>query len=277
MPPTYTKFKSQSGAGFTIVELIVAVVVMGLLVGLVLGSLGGYYQGNINTLTSTTQETDSRSVLRSIERELADSSGFLPTTSVAFSSPQGMNNGSTAWSYKGLSDAATTNRRVLIAQAYATDLDVDSEARLPVFTNTGSGCGPSVAVPTQVNKIYFIARDPNTTLNQYNLYRRTLVPTTGLCATPIQKRSCAAANAVASPAVCQATDAMLVNNVDTFVVDYYTSPNDANPIADQYSNTIDKSTLIRGAKSIKMTVSSKRTVEGRQSIVDASIRISRPY
>ncbi len=277
MSVIYTKYKIRRDAGMTIVELLVAMVIMGLLVGLVLGALGSYYQGNINTLTTTTQETDTRSVLRSIERELADSSGFQPTASVPFSSPQGMDNGSGVWSYKGRPDAVTTNRRVLIAQTYATNLDTDSASRLPIFTNTGSGCGPSAAVPTQVNKIYFVARDPDASLNQYNLYRRTLVPSTALCGTPVQKRSCAPTSAAASPTVCQATDAMLVNNVDTFVIDYYTSPNDKDPIVDQYSTSVDKSILIRGAKSIKITVSSKRTIEGRQAIVDASIRISRPY
>lgn len=277
MSVMYTKNRLHREFGFTIVELLVAMVVLGLLIGLVLGSLGGYYQANINTLTKTTQETDVRSVLRSIETELADSNGFLATTSVPFSDPQGMDNGTSAWSYKGQSDAATTNRRVLIGLTYATDRNANDPVRLPVFTNTGAGCDPSAAIPTEVNKIYFIARDQNTTKEQYNLYRRTLVPTAALCGSPIQKRTCAAPDVETSPTICEASDAMLVNDIKTFTVDYYTSPNDSTPIADQYSTTVDKSALIRGAKSIKITVTSNRTIEGNPDTAEASIRISRPY
>ena len=269
--------RASRQAGFTVVELIVAMVVMGLLIGLVLGTLGSYYQGNINTLTVTTQDTDTRSVLRSIERELADSNAFLASPSVPYGDPQGMNNGTDAWSYKGKIDAATTNRRVLIAQTYATDKNAEDESRLPIFTNVGSGCGPSVAAPASINRIYFVARDPDASVERYNLYRRILVPTASLCGAPIQKRTCAPADMDGAATACEGSDALLVNDVRTLNIDYYTSPNDKDPIADQYSTSVDKTALIRGAKSVKITVTSNRTIEGSVKVSEASIRVSRPY
>jgi len=275
---------SNKSKGFTIVELVVVISVLGILMAVVLDTLGGFYQSNTTSLGQTNQDTDTRGVLRSIENELTNSAGFsanYPTTGPAVI-PLGSKNDTTAWSYLG-NDSTKPNNKVLIASTYATDKPQTDDTRMIVFTDTGSGCTPGTATPMKNALIYFAAKDSN---NQYNLYRRTIVNTTGgvPCSTPVQKQTCAAiSTSNLYPLICKGTDAMLLRNIDTFNVDYYTSPNDPSSYALAYNtdtavvSTFTRESTIENAKSIKITVTTKQLIDGKQTTNTASIRVSRPY
>lgn len=258
MPSISTK--SQSG--FTIVELVVVITVLSILIGLVLTTLGSFYQSNTTSLSQTVQSTDTRSVLRSIENDLVTSSGFLATTSMVPVNPTGSDNIDGIWSYKG-TDALHPNNRVLISSNYATDKPASDETRSLIFCNSGSQ-------PLINNLVYFVAKDPNST--KYNLYRRTMIGTgTGCTATPFQKQSCAPAKASINPP-CQSSDAVLLYDVENFTIDYYATPDKQETIIDQYGVG---ETSISTAKSIKITVTTNRLIDGVSTPYSSNIRISR--
>lgn len=256
MPVISTKHQR----GFTIVELLVVVTVLSILVGLVLTSLGSFYQSSTTSLTQTVQSTDTRSVLRKIESDLVTSSGFLATTTMAPVTPTGADNSTGAWSYKG-NDPLKPDNRVLISSNYATDKASTDETRSLVL------CG---GAPLINNLVYFVAKDPST--NLYNLYRRTMVGTgSGCSATPFQKQSCAAASASTNPP-CKATDAVLLYDVEKFTVDYYATSDKQETLIDQYGAG---ESSIPTAKSIKITVTTTRLINGVSTPYSTSIRISR--
>ena len=139
---------SGKSPGFTVTELAVVLTVLGSLIGIVLFTLGSFYESDTRSLALSTQDSDTRAVLRSIENEIMNSPGF--STSLPVSAPLGPANDANTWSYMGnLSDKPTD--RVLIARAYATDKAVSDNSRLPVFTSIdpGGSCDPSSSTPSQ--------------------------------------------------------------------------------------------------------------------------------
>lgn len=256
--------KRQSG--FTLVELVVVIVVVGILIGIVLGTMGDFYQSNTNSITQTVQTADTRGVLRSIEEELANANGFLAASSIAIATPTGADNATAAWNYKG-NDAGKPLNRVLIANAYATDLPASNANRLPAYTT--ADCSAATGTPAQVNYIYFVKQ--SAVDGKYNLYRRTMVPT-NICTPPgaFQKQSCASTQVSSYPAVCKASDAVLLYDVSNFTVDYYSAANSTTAIADQYG-TAD----ITVAKSIKVKITTDRKINGILTPLVSELRISR--
>jgi type II secretory pathway pseudopilin PulG len=265
---------SDKSRGFTIPELIISITVSTIMLGVIIFGLGSYYEGNVASTKRTTQQTDTRSVLRTIENDLVNSDGFLTDLAVT-AAPLGSNNLTTAWSYKG-NDLALPDNRVLIGQSYATDKARTDDSRLLVFVSPPAGCGDlSTATPATNALIYFVGRP--TASSTLNLYRRTIVNTAGgiMCSTPYQKQTCAPTLVLANPTVCKASDALLLADVQNFTVDYYASSNDSEPIADQYTTALAAN--IAAAKSVKLTVTTNRLIDGKSTAESASIRISRSY
>jgi len=285
---------NKHSSGFALPELIVTITVLTLLTPTVIYGLGNFYQDNINSLTKTTQDTDTRSALNRIANDLRTTTGFRAALSVATVTPLGSNNnatGNNGWSYCGIITASTTcdgvttnnfaTNRVLIAYTYATDGPGDNNKRMPVFVNSGGSFDLSTATPATVAYIYYVAPDP-VNGSQKNLYRRTIVdvnpttnvfrnisPATGLwpcstsnptytgCTTPYQKTTCASASVSSYSSVCGASDAVLLYNVKSFWVDYYDVTN--TPIDNYYtSNSTNAATaatdIQNTAESVQITM-----------------------
>lgn len=263
-------------------ELLLAITVLSILTPVVLLSLGDLYRSNISTLNRSAQNTDTVSVLRSIQNELQSITGLDTALPVAI--PLGPTNSTTTsetWSYCGIngtSDCAASANRVLIAYTNATDKAYTDKTRLPVFSNA-NGCNP--ANPTsiiQVAQIYFVAPDANKP-SQNDLYRRTVVNPTGATTcngtVPYQTNTCA--TSVLSNAGCKDSsgnthsDAVLLTNIQSFNVDYYASASDSAAIDSEYS--ADPST-IKGAQTIIITVTTTALINGTSTPNTATIRIS---
>lgn len=219
---------SNKVRGFTIVELIVVLAVSGIIFTVVLDTLGNYYRDNSVSLGRGVQETDTRSVLRSIEKDLYNSIGFGsdisdPTLAHANTAPFGSGNLSASpWDY-----TTNGNGPVLITYKNPVTQQPDADAtnsRLPVFLQPTGGCGDlSDATPALMAQIYFIGPDPSNSSRQ-NLYRRTIVPTsvTPLCGTMVPANSSCAANSIAAHAlVCRDTDALILKDIRSFAVRYF--------------------------------------------------------
>lgn len=242
--------------GFTIVEVVIAVVVLGVLSVIIIGPLGDFYSNILTTLGRTSQETDTRSTLRTIERELTNNVGFIGT--YATQTPLGMN-GSDSWNYRG----DGVGKRVLIAQTYATDKASNDSARLPIFVKPSNGDCHSPADIAVVTEVYFIAPDTANT-SQNNLYRRTMLPSTNSAdycdangnsnVLPYQRQSCTTG--------CATSDAVLLRGITKMDIDYY-SPTSLTIPSVLSTDTADKSDVVKAADRLKVTIQTDRINQGK--------------
>lgn len=275
-------------SGFTLVEVIVAITVLSILGVTVLNTLGNYFSDNVVSISKITQDSDARSVLYSIGKELTDSSGFLSSLPVVpplayYNNGTSLVDQSSGWSYLGLNGSDTPNNRVLIATKYATDTDPSNPSRQPLFIRNNGTCEPSDphVVPAQVTFIYYMAKDPNDS-NTYDLYRRTVVPPltmvycrggtlyvdlNGNPGLPWQKQTCPLGLPVSLDLnhLCQGGDAILLRGITSFNVDYFTAPND----------TVSHVAPIPGDQSVQLTVGINHMNQGIQVSSSATLRISR--
>ena len=267
--------------GFTIVELMIIISVMTILLGLVMSSLYSYYTSNTTSLKKSTQDTDTRKVLRTIESELTNTSGWI--TSLAVARPLGPTNSTSTnetWSFCGTGGTANCTQsvnRVLIAYTNATDKAASDSTRLPVFGMTSGVCDYSKTI--QVAQIYFVAADTSDPTRN-NLYRRTVVnpDSSPRCnnVVPFQKTTCAVA--VASQAGCLDSgglshiDAILLRGIKSFDVDYYAVSNDTSPITNQYSAS---ASTIASSTTVKLSITTEVRLDGSPTTKTTDIRISR--
>ena len=272
---------SSKVRGFTLVELIVVLAVSGIIFTVVLNTLGGYYRDNSVSLGRGIQETDTRSVLRSIEKDLYNSIGFGSsitnvTLAHANAAPFGSGNlNASPWSY-------TTNGRGPVLIAYKNPVTQQPDAdpnntRLPVFLQPAGGCGDlSDATPALVAQIYFIAPDPSNSA-KLNLYRRTIVPgaLTPLCGTMVPANSSCAANSVAAYlTLCRSTDAVVLNDIKSFTVKYF-DPGVQTPYAMTGDPAIDNP-HVDGAQAVEVEVETyqRLTDDTAVNTNTASIRVN---
>lgn len=246
--------------GFTVVEILVVLTVLSTVILLVFTTLYNLYLSNVSGLLTSTQTTNTRTALRSIEDSLTLATGYL-TKASSITSPQGPNNDAADWDFKG----TNASNRVLISQSYATTAASTDSNRALVYNNS-SGCGsPSTASLVKNTHIYFVR-------NQ-TLYRRTIVPTNTCPPGAFQKSTCAVGQ---SGSVCQATDAVLLTNVSSFVPQYYTNSTDASAI-DIYNEPNDAiaSAQVAGSKAITITLQTTQSINGIMNTYQGSIRINK--
>lgn len=249
----------QRQYGITLTEIIIVVTVLSTIAILVFTTFYDMYLSNISSLQTSTQTTDTRTALRSIEDSLTLATDYAAKVSPV-TSPQGPNNDASDWDFKG----TDSSHRVLISKSYATTAATSDNNRALVY-HTG-GCGnPDTASLAKNTYIYFVR-------NQ-TLYRRTITPT-GTCSPgPFQKSTCAPGQ---SGSVCQASDAVLLTNVTSFVPEYYVNSTDASPI-DVYNEPNDAvaSAQIAASKAITVTVQTTQSINGIMNTYQSSIRINK--
>lgn len=250
----------QAQSGLTIVELIVVLSILGTLILFVFTTLYDIYQSNVAALQTSTQTTNNRTALHAIEDDLSLATGYLSTVSSP-TTPQGSNNDASSWGFKG--SGATS--RVLISQSYATTDASTSSSRALVYYSSG-GCGnPDTSALAQNTYIYFVR-------NQ-TLYRRTIIPTSTCPPGPFQKSTCTAGQAAT---ICQAGDAVLLENVTSFVPQYFANTTDATPI-DVYNEPSDAvaSAQIAASKAVTITLQTSQRINGIMNTYQSSIRVNK--
>lgn len=185
---------------------------MTVLMGLLFQPLSDLFTSNTISSTQVTQDSDTRSALRNIASDLTNTIGFVdviasPTT------PTGSNNGTANWTYAPATNYAANNvdanTQILMGRLYATDQNYNSETRMPV--GAAGACDLTQQVFVQNTYVYFVKAG--------TLFRRTMTnnPNTGTpCSGMAQKQSCS----TLSVAICESSDAVLLKNVTSFLIEY---------------------------------------------------------
>lgn len=241
-----------STAGFTLVEMLIvaplALLVIAGFIALMVTMVGDAIANhNRNVMTY-----DIQNALNMVEQDTRLSSQFL-TTSGVLPSPQGKDGATAAFS--------STAGDLILGEA-ATNKNPIDPTRGFVYYNAPFSCSD----PAQVfkNQIFF-----NTVVyftRSGSLWRRTYVPSPSgtPCTTPWQVNSCAPG--YTNTTQCKTTDSEIMQNVDSFAVNYYTNPQDTSDIGASNATT---------ASTIKVTINGRQSAAGRSFTASAATRVSK--
>jgi Tfp pilus assembly protein PilE len=230
--------------GLTIVELTIVLVLMGLLMPILFVFLVNTYKDTFIFDDRVKTSTEMKQALWYMEDNIRISNTFLTNVPPPYADVYGAGdtvsaNATQLWSYKGV--PASTTKRVLISQSFATNGNTLDTGRKPVFVNTPEfDCADQIWYQPQLSyiSVYF--------LKGTTLYKRVITDrTTSLCPNSVQqqKQSCPPSIAQGSRhASCQANDEVLVNNVTGFSVKYFQISQDgSSTLIDPSYNTTDLS------------------------------------
>ena len=248
--------------GFTIVELVVVMVVMGIMVAIIFGPIDALYSSSVTTLGTTVQNTDNRETVRFLQREIGQSRAFLPASDAS------INKNDQAWDFKG--DGLTN--RVLITDRFATKGTGNDRALAYTPKTTLAGCNAQ-ASQNDVLRIQYIYYVKNS-----NLYRRIDVPSKTVCGPGAltQQQSCrtitgSSGYTVPEPLACGGADALLLNGVSEFRIDYFGSSVDTTSMGNIYNNS---SSLTSSVSTVVITLKTNRVINGTKTDLTTSIRVT---
>lgn len=208
-----TYHNTHQAKGFTLVEIIVAITIMTVLGGLVFFPLSDLFTSNTTSSAQVTQDSDTRGALRQIASDLTYSNGFIGSITTP-TTPTGSDNGTATWTYAAATNSPSNNvdanTQILMAKLDATDKAYTDTNRMPVGAN--GNCDLTEQRFAQNTYVYFVKSG--------TLYRRTMInnPDTGgaPCTSIAQKQTCSNM----SSAICEATDAVLLKNVISFLIEF---------------------------------------------------------
>ncbi len=190
----YTSHKTNTSAGFTLIEMLIVapivVLVIGGFIGLMVALTGNVLGGS--SRNKLIDETESS--LSSIKQDTRLAVQF-PQTGLTPASPQGYNSSTTPWS-------TTTHHAIIMRQVATTKNPLDPSRDIVYKKDTSGNCSTD---PYLFDVVYYftqpVANGP------YHLWRRVVFdsassPCTGV--TPWQRSSCAPGHATV--AICQTDD-----------------------------------------------------------------------
>lgn len=256
----------QFSGGFTLIEVLIIAPIVVLAIGGFLALIMAMVGDVLVTRDHNTMTYESQAALDTIEQDVRLSTQFL-TTSGAFIAPQGSNN-----NFTGTAAFTSTAGNALILNAIATNKNpTDATRGLIYYANQPNPCG-SLEASNQVfliNVIYFI--------KDGSLWRRTVVPdfnrnspadANTICSPapydPWQRNSCSPGYAATTR--CQSNDAKLMDNIQTLIVQYYSSPSGIIDLGPGNASS---------ATTIKVFINGKKTTAAREITTSLSLRATK--
>ncbi len=251
--------KQKAADGFTLIEILiiapVVIIVISGFIALIISMVGDV----LSIRDRNNMAFEIRNTLDRIEQDTRLSTQFLTTTN-ALPSPQGSDSNFTG-------TAAFTNSNALLLGSLTTDKNpTDTTRQLVFYAKQPNDCGAQQTYnrPFIGKTIYY--------LKSGSLWRRTFLfpyntssPANDetLCSTPWQQNSCSPGY-VASR--CQTNDVEMMQNVDSFSVKYYATPQSTAEIG--ASNALS-------ANSIEVTINGKKTIAGRDVTNSGTVRVAK--
>lgn len=268
----HTKFQKA----FTVVEILVVAPIVILVIGFFIMSIVNMTGKIIVTRGGDSLEFTLESALLTIEQDVKTSGGYLATNNFVIASPQGLDDGTTAFT----NIDSETDGSTLIINAYSTTSNPLNPNRNVVFANSPNACTSPQASQNNAlmnNVVYFVKQNADQT---YTLWRRTLMPSnyaTIGCVVPWQQPSCTEG---ITAGMCKANDKRLVDGVDVagFKVEYYTNgTTNINPTATNSSaSNSDRQIAMASTNRIKVTIKASTAVAGKLISKTSSTEITSP-
>lgn len=274
--------------GFTLVEMLViapiVILTIGSFIALIVSLTGEVLSSRgSNTLAYTVQDA-----LNRIESDVKLSTSFLATNNIPFTlgvagdtdNPQGAGGPDSTTPFVNV---AAGQNPVLIINGLVTTADpmAIATSRTVYLANQPNGCGDVIEYsknrPMIMNIIYFTDADGT-------LWRRTVLPDNYTnnairCGptTTWQQPSCALG---ASSPFCRTNDVKLVEGVsiDNLTINYFTSAASPTPIAaatDPQGTEASRGTALQSATTAAISLTSKKTIAGRDISRTASLKVTR--
>lgn len=259
-------------SGFTFVEIAVVAPAIILMIGAFLVIVVTLTGEVLSTRAKNVLASDVQQTLTTIENDIRASDAFLATNSFAITSPQGSDDGSTAFV-----NADSDEGNALILDQSAT---VGNPLTPPIsyvyIENQPNACDSPFLqsnTPVNINVVYFIKDD--------SLWRRVIMPSnyeTVSCVTPWQQPSCSPGF---SAAFCKTEDSELVKGVGTegFTLTYYDSADSTivNPTAsDPDSPTPTRSAELESISAVSVSINASQIAAGKEVSWSASRRMVLP-
>lgn len=250
--------RSARSAGFTLVEILViapvVILAIGGFVALMTSMVGDIMAAReSNKLTYETQDS-----LNRIEQDIRLSTQFLTTTG-ALTTPQGSNDGSTAY---------TNASNTLILTEIATDKNPVDTTRQPIYyANQPNPCGGTqTANQMYLTKVVYFIKGGS-------LWRRTILPAWNtnaaidgdtICSPPWQQNSCSPGYSTGNQ--CQTNDVEVMKRVTSLSVQYFSTPDGATDLG---------AAGAANASTVKVTIGAQATTAGRASNSSESVRATK--
>lgn len=257
-------------SGFTLVEMLIIAPIVVLVIGVFISALVSMTGDVLVVRGSNALSYNIQDALNRIDLDVKTSGGYLATNDIALTSPQGFNNDTTVFH-----NADATNGTMLILKAYATTKNPIDPTKSYVYqSNQPKACSDQLVSQNSIETfdiVYFVKN-----VNGVNsLWRRVVAPsnyTTVGCSVPWQQPTCAAGY---SAGFCLANDIKLVDGITSFGVNYYTSSDTVNPIADATNTSLADSvrqTAIVTARTVGITINATKKLAGRDVSKSGTIR-----
>lgn len=252
--------------GFTLIEMLIiaplVVIIIGTFVGLMMSMVGDALVTRDQNLMAYNTQT----ALDTIEQD-----AFLSTQFYATSGTLPTYQGSDS-DFSGSAAFGSTDS--LIMSTFTTTKNpADTSRQLVYYANQPNACGSlENANKILTSKIIYFVRGGS-------LWRRVIVPTWNtngtvdantVCDPPWQRNSCTpettAANASNPTSICQSNDTELVKNVQSFSVDYYSSPASTTALTKSQADS---------ATTINVTIATKSQAAGKDVSYSAALRATK--
>ncbi len=264
--------------GFTLVEMLIVAPIVILMIGIFVSAIVSMTGDVLATRASNSMAYNIQDALNRIQSDVILSGSFLATNNISVVSPQGYNNNDTTPFHNA--NVSGTVGQILVLNTYTTTANPSTSTRNLVYmSNQPNACNsPLVSQnqPLMMNVVYFVKSN--------TLWRRVIAPanyTTSGCVSgsvglPWQQPSCAVGT---TGTICATKDERLVDGVQTFTINYYSTPSSttANTIAvDSSQSDSIRLAALQTTSTISATISATSTVAGRDISQTGTIRATSP-
>lgn len=258
--------KTTSEKGFTLIEMLIIAPVVILAIGGFIGLIVSMVGDVLLTRDGNSLAFNTQRALDRIEQDVRLGTQFLTTTDT-LTAPQGSNN-----NFTGTAAFTNSTANTFIMSAVTTDENPTSSSRwLVYYANQPNPCGSKQSYNRIfLMKVIYFVKDGS-------LWRRSVLPdyntNTG---TPDANTVCAFYDYVyqrdscspgyASNTRCQTNDELVMENVENLNVEYFAKPDDTSTISASQAKL---------AKTVKITINSKKTTAGEDFTFSGSVRATR--
>lgn len=255
--------KSRRDAGFTLVELIIVLLVSGILAGLLFGPLNDLFYSSSAGLATVIRDSDNRDALQNIQQSVSLSTEFLESSTLQGTINGPISGDGTPWSFNSAAGSDSGQFPLITRNHTTTELSTSDE------DGSRSMLYQSNCIDPLMGETVFFVKDKKL----YQRYLRgtpasvcingsvTAVPSPLPGSSPLiaQKRSC-----VMAIPDCERRDSVIVQNVEAFTVQYFSSPSSSTPLPSP-----------TGAKTVSIKLTTFTGIGTNKKTSTSEVRITR--